>query len=108
MDIQSLVGKTVRLTLAGTDFLDPYLRPKIGCGEETITRVVHVDSVDELGLWVRIPDYPVYNKVDQKKDSHDALVLIRYEYITSIVHFPEVAEDGSKLHRIGFSAEDEF
>ena len=108
MDIESLVGKTVRLTLAGIEFQDPYLRPKIGCGEETITRIVQVESVDQLGIWVQIPDYPVYNSVDRKKDTHVALMLIRFEYITSIVHFPDVAEDDSKLHRIGFSAEDEF
>ncbi len=108
MDIQSLVGKTVRLTLGGIELQDPYIRPKIGSGEETITIVMLVDSVDEFGIWVRVPEFPVFDTVSGKKEKHSALMLIRYDYITSIVHFPELQEDDSKRHRIGFSSEDEF
>lgn len=108
MDLHSLEGKVVRITITGLNLQDPFLRPKIGTGEETITTVVYIDSVDELGIWVKIPEYPVYNSIARKKENLTAYMLIRSEFITSIVHFPDVAEDNNKPGRIGFMVEEEY
>jgi len=94
--------------LMGLNLQDPFFRPKIGTDEETITSVVYIESVDELGIWVKIPEFPVYNIIERKKESHTALLLIRYDFITSIVHFPEVAEDNNKPGKIGFVADEEY
>ncbi len=109
MEIGNLEGKTVRITLVGHEMLDRFIRPKIESNLPTFSLVALVESVnDQLGLWIKIPEYPVYDNVEGKKELHPALMLIRYEYITSIVHFPEVLEDESKRQRIGFNAEDEI
>ena len=107
MDINSLEGQTVRITIAGIQFQDPQIRPKISLEHDTLTLPFLVESVDQLGLWVRYPDFPVYNNVLRKKEKHNAMMLIRFEYITSIVHFPELEEDDSKFSRIGFIADDD-
>ena len=108
MNIESLVGKTVRLTLAGIEMQDRYLRPKIASNSPVRTVVALVDSVDEFGIWIKVHDYPVYDNVERKKELHSALVLIRSEYISSIVHFPDVEEDDSKSKRIGFADEEDY
>lgn len=108
MDIQSLVGKTVRLTIVGSENLDHYIRPKIGTGRDAITFVTLIDSVDDMGLWVHVDDFPVYNSVERKKEEHSALMLLRYDFISSIVHFPELEENASKQHRIGFIVDDQY
>ena len=108
MDIQSLEGKTVRITLSGLELQDPYIRPKIGSGEETITIVTLIESVDDLGLWIRVSDFPVFDGTSRKKEMQSALILLRYDFVTSVVHFPDIAEDSSKSHKIGFMADDEF
>ena len=108
MDVLSLAEQTVRLTIVGAELQDSYIRPKIGSGQETKTFVAQVHSVDELGIWIKVLDYPVYDNVDRRKEEHTALILIRYEYISSIVHFPEVEEDENKPNRIGFVAEDTY
>jgi hypothetical protein len=105
MDFNSLVGKTVRINLIGVEFQDPYIRPKIGSGEPTMTFVAQVESVDEFGIWIKVDDFPVYDNVERKKEENIAFILLRYEYISSIVHFPEVEEDDSKSSRIGFIAD---
>ncbi|MCD6501615.1 hypothetical protein J7L01_03355 [bacterium] len=102
MDINSLVGKTVRLNIVGVEFQDPFIRPKVAVGEPTLTLVSQVESVDEFGIWIKVDKFPVYNSVERKREEHVALVLLRYEYISSIVHFPEVEEDTSKSSKIGF------
>ncbi len=106
MDLNSVIGKTVRITLAGVDFQDPYLRPRIGSGEPTLTMVTQIESVDELGIWIKVQDFPVFDNVVRHREQHVAFVLLRYEYISSIVHFPEVEEDASKPGRIGFIFEE--
>jgi len=108
MEISNLEGKTVRLTLVGHETLDRFIRPKIESNSPTFSLVARVDSVDQLGLWIKVPEYPTYDTVEEKQGSHEALVLLRFEYITSIVHFPSVEEDDEKSHRIGFSAKDEI
>jgi len=108
MEIGNLEGKTVRMTLVGHEMLDRFIRPKIESNLPTFSLVALVESVDQLGLWIKISEYPVYDNVEGKKELHPALMLIRYEYITSIVHFPEVLEDESKCQRIGFTTEDEI
>lgn len=106
MDLNTIIGKTVRITVAGVDFQDPCIRPKIGSGEPTITIVMQIEAVDELGIWIKVPDFPVFDIVERKREKHVAFVLLRYEYISSIVHFPEVVEDDSKQNRIGFVSEE--
>ena len=106
--MQDLVGKTVRLDIVGIPHQDPYIRPKVESGEQIITLVAQVDSVDQMGIWIRQEGFPVYNSMERKKEAHTALMLIRYDYISSIVHFPEVEEDDSKQKRIGFIAEEDF
>lgn len=108
MEIANLEGKTIRMTLVGHEVLDRFIRPKIESNIPTFSLVAQVESVDQLGLWIKVEEYPVYDNVEGKKELHNALMLIRYEYITSIVHFPEVEENESKRHRIGFTAEDEI
>ena len=102
MNINSLVGKTVRINVVGVEFQDPYIRPKVALGEPTLTLVAQVESVDEFGIWIKEDKFPVYNSVERKREEHVAFVLLRYEYISSIVHFPEVEEDTSKSSKIGF------
>jgi len=108
MDIQSLVGKTVRITLGAVDLQDRYFHPRIRTDEQTVKVVAQIDSIDQLGLWVKINEYPIYNNVTRQREEAPALVLIRFEYITSIVHFPDIEENSNKAHRIGFVAQDEY
>jgi len=107
MNIESLVGKTVRLTLAGEEMLDRFIRPRITSNNPTFNMVAIVNSVDQLGIWIEVAEYPVYDNVDRKKEHHPALVLIRFEYISSIVHFPNLEEGDDKGRRIGFVVENE-
>ncbi len=107
MEISDLEGKTVRITLVGYEMLDRFIRPKIESNIQTYSLVAQVESVDQLGLWIHVPEYPVFDNVEGKRESYDALILLRYDYITSIVHFPGLEEDDEKRHRIGFSSEDE-
>jgi len=106
MDLNSVVGKTVRITLVGVEVQDPFIRPRIGSGEPTLTMVTQVEAVDDIGLWIKVPDFPVFDNVERHEEKHVALVLLRYEYISSIVHFPDVEENPSKLNRIGFASDE--
>ena len=58
-----------------------------------------VTGLDELGLWIEHPNYkvvPVYGEdesyippEERREESHRAVVLIRWNYIATVIQFPE-------------------
>ena len=58
-----------------------------------------VTGLDELGMWIEHPNYkvvPVYDPDDnyippekRSEESHRAVVLIRWDFIQTVIQFPE-------------------
>ena len=51
--------------------------------------VVKIRDVDEMGIWVENPELVVTDVQSGKTSKHTAWVLIRWDYILSLVRVPE-------------------
>ena len=73
-----------------------------------------VTGIDEHGMWIEHPNYrviPIYDATDgyippeqRREESHRAVVLIRWDFILTVIQFPERGgwRAGANESEIGF------
>ncbi len=112
MGIDKVVDRTVQIKLR--NFSNNLVGPVTGIYHPDDWFLAKVVGVDNLGMWLENPNYhrvkvkdatgnPIA-KVDQVEEELTAYLLIRWEYIDSIVTFPSNTDNETlaNVNRIGF------
>ena len=110
MQLHQLVGHRVILRISNVLMQDQQIVPSIRLpeDEDTFSLIAQIVDLDTHGLWIESKNYPVLNEITGKVESHEANILVKYDYITSIAAFPNLAALGlEEQHRIGFAIEEE-
>jgi len=110
MNLQNLVGSRVILTIRSIQYQDREILPRITRigARDSFSIIAKVVDFDSLGIWIEKENYPVFNQETKKRETLLSHVLVKYDFITSIAAFPDLADDGLYAqHKIGFDNEEE-
>lgn len=102
--INDLQGRRVLITISHPRLQNPILRPRVDILEqESVTIIANVVEADDFGIWIEYPEHPFPEPGKKQPEKKRAYILIRYEFITSISHFPDIpASETAEQRRIGF------
>jgi len=105
MNLNDLIDKTVILTILSAFPEKEQITNKPTLTDaptfQILTKIVDQDN---YGLWIEVKDYSYFDKESRTQKKTIAHVLVKYEFIASIIGFPEPNEGIER--RIGFDVEE--